>query len=163
MIQSKEVQLQIDPSDVYVVPAQNVQPVMNYQQNQNGILQIDFLPAGCGVEGWACCMCLWCLPQPQPEDSHKFMIEIDGAEMGKLRQGQSSTWSLSPGTHMLALNQTGIGGFFRGMIAGDKSVYSRHISVLPGQTVRYELGFLVPKCGGSKNRYTLFCREAAIS
>jgi hypothetical protein len=150
----------ITATEVYAVPEQPQQQQLNQHQNAQGVIQLEFLPAGCGVDCWSCCICLWIFPHPQPEVSRSYMIEIDGREMGKIRQGQTSSWSLSPGTHALKINVTGVGGFIRGIL-GTQDVYSCHIVILPNQTARYELGYTVNRCEGSRRRHVLFCRNQA--
>ena len=59
---------------------------------QTGIFELQFLSPDCCVECWQCCICCWLLPQPQPEVRSSVMVEIDGAEMGKMYQGQHSSW-----------------------------------------------------------------------
>lgn len=148
------------PQQVPGYPTQQV----HYQQQQMpqspGILRIEYLPEGCCTECWACCMCCWVLPQPQPRSTTTFCIEVDGVEKGKLSQGQVSTWELSAGSHVVKLKYTGVSGFFRSVVNSEYAL-STSVIVPSGATSRYELGFRINRCSNRRGKEVVFLEEAA--
>lgn len=79
--------------------------------------------------------------------------------MGKLKQGQTSEWVLSPGSHRVTLGKTGVGGFLSGLF-GDRSAISTVIDIPAASTVKYEIGYKINKCGNRRNHVVFFERAA---
>lgn len=78
--------------------------------------------------------------------------------MGTMQQGQVSTWVVSAGRHEVKLKYSGIGGMFRRM-GGSDEAFSCNITIGPGVTTRYEIGYKLQKCA-SRHREVLFFEEA---
>lgn len=119
------------------------------QNNSPGVLKIQFLPPDACADCWACCACCWVLPQPQPKSSHKYEVMVKDKSHGTLKQGQSLSFQLPPGMHTIGLQKTGVRGFFAS-ITGTSLVITAAVSIQPGTTTTYKIGYIMPKCQGNK-------------
>ena len=139
------------PYNSHTQPSHQMQaPASSMAQNNSpGVLKIIFLPPDMCTDCWACCACCWVLPQPQPSSSHKYEVIVKDKSHGTLKQGQSLSFQLPPGMHTVGLQKTGVRGFFAS-ITGTALETTAAVSILPGATTAYKIGYIVPKCQGSK-------------
>ena len=159
------------PAGAHVVVAQPIDahvvsgpPVIDRQSSrfETGIMTVHFLPSGsCSPVCWACCCCCWVCSQPQPSKKTVYEVVVDGNLMGRLRQGQSSSWVVPPGPRTVKINKSsaGLNSFISGLMGGGKEVCSEVILIQPGRNARYELGCQVQHCqctGG----WVMYLREA---
>lgn len=137
------------------MPAPYVQQIQSNAPRNDvpGIIQISYLPADACAECWACCACCWVLPQPQPESAKKYEIFVKGKSYGVLKQGQSLSFSLTPETHTVELHskKNAVMGFISNLVGAESMESAVAIHVRSETTVKYKIGFTVPKCKGNKH------------
>ena len=125
----------------------------------DGVLKLTFLPPGCCSEWWACCCCCWSLPQPQPLITEHFKIEIDGVQVGTIRQSMTLAWPAKAGSHTVKVKKAGVAGFLHSIMGSDE-VTSTVVVVEPGQTNSMVLGKRVAHCS---DVYTVFLESESTA
>lgn len=114
----------------------------------DAVLEVYYLPPSCCC---SCCAC--CGTEQQPDSRPDLEIAIKGKDLGRVRQGQTSSFFLTPGvsTQIIAKN-TGVVGFVNSLFGSTTSGCAGSVAVCPtpGEVIMVELLWKPTGCCSSK-------------
>lgn len=105
-----------------------------------------------------CCQSIGCCCCPAQPAVRGYAVEVavDGQVLGKLQQGQSSSWTVHAGQHQVEARKKKSGAFVIKMLGGSTtySIGTHTVTTKPNETSPFQIYWDTSFCGSTKSPRT---------